>query len=218
MALLKGDTMPRPKLIRSDKHPYHITARTNNKEHFPIALNQVWYIMNQKLHRAQEKQNLCIHNFVLMKNHFHLICTTPEENLDEIMRDFMRETSKEISFQAKKIGSLYGGPYHWSLITSDRYYAHAYRYVYLNPVRAGLCKKVEHYPYSSIHRKDVPYNLTTWLPIKLGGSHAELSWLNKNYDEEETITIKAALRRREFEFKPNSMTRRIPQALLSNIY
>lgn len=52
---------------------------------------------------------LAVHSFVLMGNHFHLLCHTPNGNLDQIMQVFLRSTSIKINLQAKSINHLWGG-------------------------------------------------------------------------------------------------------------
>jgi hypothetical protein len=62
----------------------------------------------------------------------------------------MLQTSRELTQLTGRINCTYGNRFHRSLIDSPLYYLHAYKYVYRNPVEAGLCEKVEDYSYSSI--------------------------------------------------------------------
>ena len=103
--------MPRSLLIRSDIHPYHITSRCNNKEFFPLPLREVWPIMLNRLRQTHEAHNLAIHAFVLMGNHFHLLCHTPKSNIDEAMHFFLRMTSVDINIRARTKNHLWGGRY-----------------------------------------------------------------------------------------------------------
>lgn len=63
---------------------------------------------------------------------------------------FMRETSRELTRLGNRVNQTYGGRFHRSLLESPIRYLHAYKYVYRNPVRAGKCKSVQEYPFSSI--------------------------------------------------------------------
>lgn len=144
-----------------------------------------------------------------------MIVSTPEANAAAGMNYFQRETSKCIGKMSGRINQTYGGPYHWSLLTSYRYNLYAYKYVYRNPVDAGICSDVLAYPYSTLH------SLT-------GQSHAliptledeelftntknHLEWLNKSYPSEELRNeIKKALRYKVFHF-PKQKSRE-PHAL-----
>lgn len=189
--------MPRPQLIRSDFHPYHITSRTNNKEFFPLPIFEVWKIMKSQLAIAHEGHGLAVHGFVLMGNHFHLLCHTPKGNLDQIMQSFLRGTSLRINTKAEGINHLWGSRYKWSLITSQNHYFQVYRYIFQNPVRAGLCKKVQEYPYSTLNESFIP--LHSFIPMSFGGNEGELLWLNQNYGQEEVRLIKLGLRKYQFD-------------------
>lgn len=193
-----GVSMPRPLLIRSERDAYHVTARCNNKDFFPIALDEVWRIMIKQLHFAHKESGLAIHSFVLMNNHFHLLCHTPKGNLDQIMHTFQRQTSIKILSRIKWQNHLWGGRYKWSLIQSQRYYYQVYRYIFQNPLRAGLVKKVEDYQYSTL-TKEVPFPLHTFVPMSFGGREGEIAWLNELYDSEDAKLIKLGLRKSQFD-------------------
>jgi putative transposase len=48
-------------------------------------------------------------------------------------------------------GSLWEGRYKSALVDTERYLLACYRYIELNPVRAGIVRRPEDYPYSSYH-------------------------------------------------------------------
>ena len=196
--------MPRKKYHPSESVPYHITARCINKEWFQIPLNEVWEILSEYLFFIHYAYNVKVHSFVLMNNHFHLILTTPDANLSEAMNYFMRETSKQFGLVSGRINQIYGGPYFWSLLKSQVYYGHAYKYVYRNPVEAGLCLNVEEYPFSTLH--SLVGNSKTIIPLSddtllFSDLESQINWLNKNYSSlDYKRDIKNALRKREFHF------------------
>src|SRR5690606_20442105 len=88
---------------------------------------------------------------VLMPNHFHMILTVPMHDLGVVMNRLMTSVSRRANLFSGRTGHLFGGPYFWSLIASFRYYGHALKYVYRNPVKGGLCERVERYPFGSLH-------------------------------------------------------------------
>lgn len=189
--------MPRPLLIRSETHPYHVTSRCNNKEFFPIPLQDVWGIMINQLQKEVKEQSLCIHAFVLMGNHFHLLCHTPKGNLDQIMQRFLRTTSVQINIRSRTINHLWGGRYKWSLIESQTHYFQVYRYIFQNPIRAGICNRVEEYPYSTL--KPGPLPIHSFISMSFGGAEGELLWLNEKYETEDQELIKLGLRKSQFD-------------------
>ena len=74
--------MGRKNLIRQNEFPYHVTIRTCNKNWFLIPMYQMWDICYDCLKLSLEKIPVNIHSFVLMNNHYHLLLTTPDSNID----------------------------------------------------------------------------------------------------------------------------------------
>jgi putative transposase len=199
--------MPRKKYLPTDQFYDHVTARCLNKEWFKVPIEEVWDIFCDYLFLTKCGFNLEIYSFVLMNNHFHLIVRTPDANLSQAMNYFMRETSKTITLLAGRINQTYGGPYCWSIIKNDIYFKHAYKYVYRNPVEAGLVRNVEDYRFSTIFSKlGQSKNHIPLVEDKILFSCVEssLAWLNKSYPSEEIkLEIRQALARKEFQFARN---------------
>lgn len=189
--------MPRPQFLASTTHPYHVISRSNNKKFFPIPVSDVWAIMMNELQKEVRENKLAVHAFVLMSNHFHLLCHTPEGNLDVIMRGFLRQTSIKINSRAQSINHLWGGKYKWSLIESQTYYFQVYRYIFQNPLRAKLCHKIEDYPYTTLKQTHLP--LHSFIPLSFGGQEGELLWLNERYETEQENLIRTGLRKSHFD-------------------
>ena len=147
--------------------------------------------------------NIKVHAFVLMSNHFHMIARSPDANLSAAMKYFMQETSREITYASDRINMTYGGRFHRSLLSSPLYYLHAYKYLYRNPVMAGLCSRVEDYKYSSMQA----LLGERWLDVPISEDHnweslhsrAEtLLWLNKAPLLENAELVRRALRKSTF--------------------
>jgi putative transposase len=196
--------MGRPLLIRSDKHPYHITSRCYNQDIFPLPLEEVWMIMTEVLFETHKKHKLFIHAFVLMGNHFHLLCNTPDANLDEAMRYFLREVSIRITRKSKSANHLWNGRYKWSLIDNQMYYYQVYRYIFQNPVRAKVVSKVEDYPFSTL-KEQVPFPIHTHLSMAFGGLAGEICWLNTEFDEEDRKLIRLGLKKNQFDINKRKL-------------
>ena len=199
--------MPRKKPIFDNFFPYHISARCHNKEWFRLDIDKVWSVTSDYLFFLHHAYEVKIHSFVLMNNHFHLIAHFPEGNISSAMNYFMRETSRVINFESNKINQVYGGPYHKSLITNPLYYLHAYKYVYRNPVEAGLAAKVEDYPLSTL-----PFKLGkafSIIPIACDDTLSEdmestLHWLNTAPDISDKISVTKALSHPVFKIPEKS--------------
>lgn len=82
--------MPRKLLYRSDFLPYHVTARTNNRETFKLPLEQLWQIIGDECLNLILVYEAEFHALVLMPNHFHLLLTVPKYDLGKVMSIFYR--------------------------------------------------------------------------------------------------------------------------------
>lgn len=142
--------MPRKNLIRQDLYPYHVFSRSNNKDWFQIPLSLMWEICLSCLEYAQNREEAQLHCFVLMSNHYHLLLTTPQMNLDRFMQAFNRQLSKFINLQSGVINHKFANRYKWTIVSDQNYLHNIYRYIYQNPVRANLSNKCVDYPYSSL--------------------------------------------------------------------
>ena len=194
--------MPRKRLITQPSLPYHVTGRSHNREWFKVSIDELWTITSNYLFFISHAFEFKIHSFVLMNNHFHMLVTTPQSNLPEGMRYFMREVSRSISYRTGDINQNFGGPYHWCLLDSYYYYVNAYKYVYRNPVEANLCHRCEDYPYSSLpgilgqSKITFPMMEDSFL---LGSLENQMAWLNYG-QKEDFIVIGKALKKQNFRY------------------
>ncbi len=203
--------MARPKRILSAQLPYHITARCINKEWFKLPIEEVWTIFADRLYFCSHAFNLRIHAFVLMNNHFHLLVTTPDANISDFMMYFLSEVSREITQRAGRINQTFGGPYYGCLIRTDLHFLHAYKYVYRNPVEAGLTQYVADYPFSTLHsligRSKCPIPLSPDYTL-FESIESTLTWLDTGYKDNGKEAIRLALRKPEFKLARCPVTRK----------
>ncbi len=174
--------MPRPKLIRSDRFAYHVYVRSNNKEWFYIPIEECWRILLIALNRIPDRYRPEVHALVLMSNHLHMILSAPNRNLDAIMMYFLSDATRWIQNSSGRINHIFGGRYGWSLLEGPQALAYAYKYIYRNPVRAGLCDRVEDYPFSTLNTTSATRMVEGFGPYwRLIPRNFEdrLAWLNK---------------------------------------
>ena len=199
--------MPRALLIRSNEFPYHVTGRCNNREEFHAQPQMVWEVFCEKLLEVSELYSAKTHAFVLMPNHFHLIMTTPREDLGIVMQKFMSSVTRTLNRMTGRSGRVFGGKYHRALIQDLNYFDIATKYLYRNPAKAKLVQKVEWYPYSTLNavngtnklkfNLEPAYDFNSLIP-----SHSKwteyLSWLNEPFKSEFDEKIRKNLRRKTF--------------------
>jgi putative transposase len=89
------------------------------------------------------------HAYCLMGNHFHLVVDTPEANLSDGMRYLKGEYARWFNSLSGREGALFERRFWSESADTDDYLFEICRYVVLNPVRAGLCRTPEEWPWSS---------------------------------------------------------------------
>jgi len=129
--------------------PIHAIQRGNNRQ--AIFFEQAdyrWYLNWLKV--AADKYHCQIHAYVLMTNHVHLLVTPG--NSDSLGRLFQYVGRYYVSYINKtygRTGTLWEGRYKANIIDQESYLLNCYRYIELNPVRAGMVDIPENYPWSS---------------------------------------------------------------------
>jgi REP element-mobilizing transposase RayT len=152
--------MARPLRIEYPGAWYHVTCRENEKKDiFGDNLDRVRFL--EILERSVNLYSIQVHAYVLMPNHFHLLLTTPEANLNSFMQRFNTAYTVFYNRRHERSGHLYQGRYKAILVGSDSYLLELSRYVHLNPARikknsrleVGEKKKIiSRYPWSSYLR------------------------------------------------------------------
>lgn len=188
--------MPRKKLIRQSQFPYHVTIRTNNKNWFQLPLSEVWNICKEALVFALSKNSVDIHCFVLMSNHYHLLLSTPNSDIDKFMRSFNSRVSLLITRSTSEINRKFNSPYSWCIVEGENYLQNVYRYIYQNPVRSGVTKNCQSYPFSSIHFSRYEAKLFNYKPHIIYGN--EKSWFESIFDKEVEKIMSRSLRKERF--------------------
>jgi putative transposase len=194
--------MPRKPIVRSNHHYYHLAGRANNKEVIPLPLSEVWQIEISELKKLQSEFDFKIGAFVLMNNHFHLLALTPKEDIDRIMYFFMRRLTLRIQKRSGRINRIFGGRYKGSIIESERYFYNVYKYIYRNPIAAGIVERAEDYDFSTIN------GVRSLRVEPLFPSSELLKYINNSFTEVEALSIKQGLKKVVFEYSKDRSTGR----------
>ena len=112
----------------------------------------------------RSKSRLPVHEFVLMPDHFHMILTPAAEVSLEKAVQFLKGG---FSFRAKKEFSYPHEVWHRSfnehrIVDLCDYEVHR-DYIYRNPVRRGLSKMPQEYPYCSASSRFIMDPMPGWL-------------------------------------------------------
>lgn len=87
--------------------------------------------------------------YCLMPNHVHLVVRTPDGDLSDGMRDLLSAHARSFNGRHERVGHLFSGRFHSCVVLRDAHHSELYRYVALNPVRAGLVDDPASFPWSA---------------------------------------------------------------------
>lgn len=143
--------MPRKKRISIIGMPEHIIQRGNNRQAiFCHASDKKAFVNWLKIYA--KKFEVEVHAWVLMTNHVHLLCTPQKLNgVSLMMQSLGRQYVQYFNRRHQRTGTLWEGRFRSSLIQTDLYLLQVYRYIELNPVRAGMVNTPQEYSWSSYH-------------------------------------------------------------------
>jgi putative transposase len=127
---------------------WHITSRGNNRG--DIYLGDEDHLMFLGIFaEAVRRFRWIVHAYTLMNNHFHLVLETPEPTLSRGMKWLNGKYAQWFNKRHQRSGHLFQGRFKGFLVEKESYLQALIRYVALNPVRAGMVKRPEHYQWSS---------------------------------------------------------------------
>jgi len=140
--------MTRPLRLSFENTFYHITTRGNRRE-------KIFYSSRGKevfLKRLKEmliKYEMICHAYCLMDNHYHLFIKTIKPNLSQGIHYLNSAYTNWFRNKHQIIGPLFQGRFKSILVDADNYALMLSAYIHLNPLRAGIVRQLEDYPWSS---------------------------------------------------------------------
>ncbi len=140
--------MPRPTRIDIAGATHHIAALAVEKERVfrePADRKRLLAL----LEAIAECYQWSCGAYCLMGTHFHLIVNTPAPTLSRGMQHLCGSYAGWFNWKYGRRGHLFGRRFGSVLIVSDEHLLEAHRYVALNPVRAGLCRRPESWRWGS---------------------------------------------------------------------
>jgi putative transposase len=129
----------------------HAIQRGNNRSTcFFHEKDRSFYLFH--LARMLPRARCALHAYCLMSNHVHLLITAREiDGCARLMKSIGQLYAQYVNKTYERCGNLWEGRFKSCLVQSEDYVLACYRYIELNPVRAGLVKRADEYTWSS-HR------------------------------------------------------------------
>lgn len=141
--------MPRRPRLNLASVPLHVIQRGNNRQACFFAEEDYRFYLYW-LGKGAQKYGCDIHAYVLMTNHVHLLLTPHgKTSASGLMQSLGRRYVQYVNRTYKRSGTLWEGRFKASLVNAEEYLLLCYRYIELNPVRAGMVKDPGAYPWSS---------------------------------------------------------------------
>ncbi len=129
--------------------PCHVIQRGNNRSDC-FFTEEDYHQFLDFLEDACERYDVALHAYVLMTNHSHLLMTPNcKEGISKVMQSLGRCYVQYINKRLRRSGTLWEGRHKASVVDADSYLLACYRYIELNPVRAGMVEQPGDYPWSS---------------------------------------------------------------------
>lgn len=147
--------------------PLHIVQRGTNRQPTFFADEDYQRYLDD-LAEAGRRFQCAIHAHVFMTNHVHLLvtpqsCSGPSRLMQALGRHYVRY----VDSVCRRTGTFWEDRFKSALVDSEHYLLTCYRYIELNPVRAGMVVHPGGYRWSSYHRNALgkPHALVTPHPL-----------------------------------------------------
>ena len=127
----------------------HVIQRGNNRSTcFHMDSDYQIYLLHLK--ELATKLSCQVHAYCLMSNHVHLLLTPPSADACiALMRNLGQRYVQYFNRRHDRTGTLWEGRFRSCVTESRRYVLACYRYIEMNPVRAGMVNGPASYPWSS---------------------------------------------------------------------
>jgi len=140
--------MVRPLRVSFENAFYHITSRGNRRE-------KIFYsdkdkeVFLKKLKETLIKYSMICQAYCLMDNHYHLFIKTTQLNLSQGIHYLNSSYANCFRNKHQIVGPILQGRFKSILVDADNYALILSAYIHLNPLRAGIVRQLEDYPWSS---------------------------------------------------------------------
>jgi len=141
--------MPRRARIILPEIPVHVIQRGNNRQNC-FYRSQDYRLFLSWLRKYAALSECRVHAYVLMTNHVHMLLTPSNaDSVGFLMKRLGQRYVQYINRTYKRTGTLWESRYRSCLVQQDTYLMACYRYIELNPVRAGIVQNPSRYQWSS---------------------------------------------------------------------
>jgi REP element-mobilizing transposase RayT len=140
--------MPRALRVQAPGAQYHITSSGNTARKLFRDDNERVDFLDMVGDVVAGRGWRC-RSYCLLSTHYHLLIETPESDLAAGMQYLNGRYGQKANWRRGENGHVFRARYYSALVEGDGHRLELYRYIALNPVRAGLVKNPEDWRWSS---------------------------------------------------------------------
>jgi len=141
--------MPRIPRKYLDTQYFHVITQGIDKRYiFDSPIDMKYYI--KSMHELKNKYNINVIAYCIMNNHAHILIKCEIINdLSKYMHDLNTRYGCYYNKKYRRVGYVFRDRYKAEGIYSEHHLYKCMKYIYDNPVKAGICNKPEEYLYSN---------------------------------------------------------------------
>jgi REP element-mobilizing transposase RayT len=140
--------MPRRPREQTPGFVYHVTSRgTRKSDIVMVDADRIAFL--SALDRATEAAGWELLSYTLMTNHYHLLLRLLSPTLARGMHALNTIVATRFNMREEVSGHLFGARYHSQPVFSRDHLMESFRYIALNPVRAGMVRDPINWPWAS---------------------------------------------------------------------
>lgn len=140
-----------PRLPRSffQTNFFHVMTQGINKSYiFEEPVDIKFYI--KSMYEIKEEHNIKIIAYCIMNNHTHMLIETQKiENMSKYMQRLNRKYASYYNYKYNRVGYVFRDRYKTEGIYGEKQLYSCIKYIFDNPVKAGICSYPFEYPFSN---------------------------------------------------------------------
>lgn len=140
--------MPRIARKKSNSGIYHIIMRGINRQTI-FEDEEDYKRFIQTIQRYKEVCEYKIYAYCLMSNHMHLLIKEGKEPLETVMRRICGSYVFWYNKKYVRVGYLFQDRYKSEPVGVDEYFLTVLRYIFYNPIKAGIVTTIQDYPWTN---------------------------------------------------------------------
>lgn len=141
--------MPRIPRMYLKTECFHVITQGINKSFIFDSPTDIKYYI-KSMYEFKDKYNIQIISYCIMNNHAHILLKTELiKNLSEYMHSLNTRYGCYYNKKYRRVGYVFRDRYKAEGIYTEAHLYNCMKYIYENPVKAGICNKPEEYLYSN---------------------------------------------------------------------